>query len=224
MDGRREQALLLVATSCKNQDAIDEVADWYDKVHLADVLSSGLFTKAIRFDAAPFDSRREQPDFVVLYSIKPGIENLFEKLQESATNWTNGGKPHPALEIDTLAHYQLRNSLPSSTTGTATNGLLLGFADPKSEDRIDEFHDWYDTCHALAVANSPIYFAATRYQIADGGSGPADYLALYESGQPEPDAFKAYMKWPEADLDLADVAVVQAVWTFKRAFALAEKS
>lgn len=65
-------------------------------------------------------------------------------------------------------------------------GVLLVLTNPVSEDREDDFNDWYTNTHVPDVLEVDGFVAASRYRIADPQLMPTDdppafrYLAVYE--------------------------------------------
>lgn len=63
----------------------------------------------------------------------------------------------------------------------------LAFTNPGSPDRLDDFHEWYDTDHVPSLLQVPGIHSATRYRrVASAGSGSSDfgdfgYLTCYET-------------------------------------------
>ena len=64
-------------------------------------------------------------------------------------------------------------------------GLLIVLTKPSSEDREEEFNEWYDDTHLVDLVNVPGVTSASRYKLADaqvveGASLGNPYLAIYE--------------------------------------------
>ena len=104
------KALLLVMTNAKDAEQEADFNEWYDNVHLADVLQTPGITKAARYELAgrPKEGRGK---YLALYEIEADDpRSIMDKLNETLERRKAEGSliEHPALEVANFGIYVQR--------------------------------------------------------------------------------------------------------------------
>ena len=106
------KALLLVMTNAKDAAQEADFNEWYDNVHLEDVLMTPGIKKATRYELAG-RPREGRGKYLALYEIEtddPSASAIWAKLNETMDQRKAAGRvvEHPALELVTSAIYVQR--------------------------------------------------------------------------------------------------------------------
>jgi hypothetical protein len=97
-----ENWILAVDTNSSDRSREQEFNDWYDRIHLPDVLSIAEVLRASRYERK--DPVEGQGKFVALYEIETDdIERMWETIQEKAGEWRRQGRISELLEIVSTA-------------------------------------------------------------------------------------------------------------------------
>lgn len=94
-------------------------------------------------------------------------------------------------------------------------GLMLGLTDCKTPTELESFQRWYDDVHAAEALAPGIFSTARRYQRQGKLPGSPEFLALYESSQPGPEALRQLMlPANKPPTPLHEACLLRAVWSF----------
>ncbi len=104
------KALLMVMTNAKDGEQEPDFNDWYDNVHLSDVLQTPGILKATRYELAgrPKEGRGK---YLALYEIETDDpKGIMAKLNETLERRKAEGSltEHPALEVANFGIYVQR--------------------------------------------------------------------------------------------------------------------
>lgn len=172
------------------------------KLHTARSADASRLGATVRtFATATLDPRAKLPAFATIFE--------HDASSLDVTSLTDVGTSSVGTGC-----FRLRNVMPGSADSCEARGMLIGITDCGDMARIDEFHRWYDECHAADVMKFGAYQRGRRF-VAEA-SELGSFLALYETTGEEPATFKSYLAWPERDRSRCEVFVVRQVATLRR--------
>ena len=93
--------IMLVLSNCKDAAREDEFNRWYEDVHVADILDTGAFHTAYRYES--LDQERTQAKFLAIYetdNIDPAKAR--ETMSAAGADWRQRGRMSDLLEVKTL--------------------------------------------------------------------------------------------------------------------------
>jgi hypothetical protein len=168
----------------------DEVNRWYNEEHIPNLLSVPGYLGARRYRAVDGG-----PTYLNYYEIA-SIEAFRspERTRAIETPWTAKVRPHYKGQ---LAIYEQVFPADGYLTGAGFDGdlakeggLLLVRADAAPEQEQD-FNDWYDQEHLLALSQVPGCIANRRFRAVEGGPR---YMAEYHLTEPAVQTSDAWKK------------------------------
>ena len=93
--------IMLVLTNCKDANGENEFNRWYEDVHVADILDSGAFHTAYRYES--LDPESSKSKYLAIYEtddIDPA--NSREKIRAVSADWRQRGRMSDLLEVTSL--------------------------------------------------------------------------------------------------------------------------
>lgn len=167
----------------------------------------------------------QQPTFLALWL--PAPEHDQATLVDVFWRRFAAGLGERNVITHTLAAYEPTGSLALPQTDADFAGLMVGLTDCVEPTQLDEFQHWYDQVHAAEALAPRIFQTARRYRrIGEPhftgdtrlhASPAPEFLALYESRRPGPEAVAELMTpahRPPSPLHPS--CRVRAVWAFDR--------
>jgi len=102
--------LLIAKTNCADAAREAEFNEWYDKIHLPDVLETPGFIKATRYeDTKPVEGEAK---FIATYEIEADdIDEAMETLEDNIDKKRAKGRMSELLELVSLCTYRQVSSL-----------------------------------------------------------------------------------------------------------------
>lgn len=98
--------LLEVRTNCSDPSREKEYNDWYDKIHLPDVMEIPGFIRSTR-SVNPDFSSRESGKFLATYEIETdGISKTLAKVDENMVRWKEQGRYSDLLVLVSMRVYR----------------------------------------------------------------------------------------------------------------------
>ena len=94
---RPTRGILVVLSNCKDSAREDEFNRWYEDVHIADILDTGAFHTAYRYES--LDPERSKAKFLAIYetdNIDPTQQ--LDKLRAASADWKERGRQSDLLE------------------------------------------------------------------------------------------------------------------------------
>lgn len=184
----------LVETNC---DPAREAAfnEWYDTVHLPDILQTPGFVRARRFVQKDFRDGRGK--YLAIYDIETDDigrtmhERARHREQEQRAGRSAASRPDLVFPLwkDVLFRQIFDATAPANGAG---GGKWVNLVEQNCDPvRVDEYHAWANTVHLPDALLTPAYVAARRYQIREPRDGRGSYLHVYEI---ETDDIDATMK------------------------------
>lgn len=179
MEGRYPRGVLVALTNCKDPAREQEFNEWYDKIHLPDVVGAG-FKNPIRFVSV--DPQPGQAKYLAVYEVdtddlKGALKGLFAQTPE----WERQGRMSDLLEVVSIGMYQDMGQQFRNAEGKKTNGVLMVITNCKDPAKEDEFNQWYNETHIPDIFALGAYHTAYRYQSIAPDKTPGKFLALYET-------------------------------------------
>ena len=215
MEGRYPHAVRLIRTNCTDPAQEAGFNEWYDRVHVPDVLSSGMVAHAIRYRNA--DPQDGEPGYVAIHELAwEDLNAVAREVARTRQRLTQGRGFHPALEI-VMAESWKRIGPEFSTRGTgqtAVAGIFIIESRCTNAQRDAGFNAWYNEMHIpdllatglftnayrfVSVPQSTIIGAAApgEHDLTAGASGDIGrptYLAIYETAADPLTAVEAFSR------------------------------
>jgi hypothetical protein len=181
MKGRFSPGIRVVYARCT--DVAQEAAfnDWYERVHVPDILASGLTRRGARYRNS--EPQEGEPDYLSIWELDTGdLEHVNDAFARMAARLGQEGRIHPAREVTRRGMW--RRIGPEFTTPRSgrvrPGGLFIIESTCTEPDRLEEFNAWYDRAHILDLLATGLFITAYRFEAMTGQPG-ARYLALYET-------------------------------------------
>lgn len=187
MEGRLSKGIRFVLTNCKDPSREAEFNDWYNQVHLPDMLSSGLVSHATRYqNAAP---QPGEPNYLAIYEIdKEDMEAIPQQISRLVQHLTQQGRMCDALEVVHTGMW--RRTGPQFSTakmGQAwVTGQLVTQTNCADLRREGEFNTWYNETHIPDILGTGLFHTAYRFEALSPQLGQPKYLGLYETDANDP--------------------------------------
>ncbi len=170
------KGVLVVETAPSSSDRDAEFNDFYNNIHLAEILRVPEFKSARRFRRI---DQGEYP-YLAVYEVEA------DDLSQVVPAMMEYGQQHGATESDAVGknmHAVLYEQIYEFTGEQAASaemaqGISLVFTAPASPDRDSDFNSFYNDTHLAEVMRVPGWKSARRYRRTDGAHPP--YLAIYE--------------------------------------------
>ena len=194
MDGRYPTGLLVAFTSLTDPAKSDDFNYWYNHTHIPDVTEAGVFHHAVRFENTNPDSPHGQ--FVAIYETTEDASQAMQVHVEAETKL--GGRE---FQQDRRP-YQDDGSTPLAkgmgwgifkrrggefvASNKPARGVLIVLTNCKDESRQEEFNRWYEDIHIPDILGTGAFHAAYRYESVEVSDIAAQYLAIYETDNPDP--------------------------------------
>lgn len=186
MEGRYPYGIRIVLADCTDPAREAEFNEWYNRTHLADILSSGLFTTATRYER--INPEPGEAKYLAIYETdREDLETVLEEARRWTAQLREEGRMHPLLQAQRIT--VLRRIGPEFRTGEEkrVTGLLAVASVCTDPAREAEFNDWYNQMHVLDQLGTGLYHTAYRYEYIEPDAEHGRYLALYETDAPDPE-------------------------------------
>ena len=194
MDGRYPNGLLMVFTNLTDPARSDDFKFWYNHIHIPEVTEVGVFQHAIHFQNVNPDSPAGQ--YVATFEI-----DLDDASQAMAVHGEAEAKLGNRESREDLRPYQDDGRTPVTqgagfgifkrrggefvASNKPARGILVVLTNCKDEARHQEFNRWYEDIHIPDILGTGAYHAAYRYESVELSAINAQYLAVYETANPD---------------------------------------
>ncbi|MSQ11645.1 MAG: hypothetical protein EXR48_02940 [Dehalococcoidia bacterium] len=185
MEGRYPNGLLFALTECTDPSKEAEFDDWYHKVHIPDVTSSGVFRQAIRF-VNPTAKPGEGKSLVTYETEHTDVGKLMKELMASAQSMPRE-RMFPAMKAVGAGAFKRIGGEYRARYGRPVCGVLCAVTNCEPS-REKEFNAWYNDVHLLDILDTKQFHTAYRYESTDPSATGGKFLAIYET---DLDPFKA---------------------------------
>ncbi len=161
-----------------------EFNDWYDNIHVPDILETPGFLRARRYEQR--EARDGRGKYLAVYDIdSDDIEatirgRVAKREEERKAGRGSTSRPNLIFFLwrDVLWRRLLEKAAPGNAVGMQKwLNLVEQDCDPAREA---EFHDWYDNVHFPDILKTPGFVRASRYEIREPRDGRGRFMALYE--------------------------------------------
>ena len=157
----------------------DEFNFWYNYIHIPDMLHTGVFDRAYRYEVIVGSAKAKyltlwESDFSDLPSVAAKVNEALGRLKVNGRMW-------PVAEVVWSCDYL---SIGPLAPPTGRKVAFANMAQTNCEDssREEEFNHWYNEMHIPEYLEVDYYHSAYRYQRYDEPpDGEGKFLALYES-------------------------------------------
>lgn len=202
MEGRFPHAVRLIRTNCTDPAQDTSFNEWYDRVHVPDVLSSGMVSRAVRYRKA--DANDGGPGYLAIHELAwDDLDAVARQVAQTRRRLTDSRGFHPALEIVRAESWKrIGRAFTTPRTGhTPAAGIFVIESRCANPEREGEFNTWYDEMHIPDLLATGVFETAYRFALAPQGAivgaavpteaalaaahpagpGQVTYLAVYES-------------------------------------------
>lgn len=98
MEGRFPPGIRAVYTRCANPAQLRSFNEWYDRVHVPDILASGLTRRGFRYRNS--DPQENGPDYLSIWELETDVlEPVNDSFGRMAGRLAEEGRIHPAREV-----------------------------------------------------------------------------------------------------------------------------
>lgn len=193
MDGRHPEAVRLTLTSCTDRANEAEFNSWYDKIHLPDILGSGIATHGTRF--ADADRESGNPAYLVLYELPvTDLERSNQAFADQVRRLSERGRMSKHLQIARRSMWRrIGGHVAAGQSRAKTAGLFIIESNCTSPAREREFNDWYDRIHLPDLLGTRLFQTAHRFHGMAGQEG-GQYLAIYETDRDPLEAVNEFVR------------------------------
>ena len=195
MEHKMEHWINILETNC-DPAREDEYNDWYDNIHVPDILLTPGFVRARRYLNKEFRDGRGK--YMALYEIETDdIEKTMQirlerRAQEHSQGRSSASRPNFSFALwrDVLFKQIFESKAPANST--SQTGKWLNFVEQNCDPvREAQYHEWCNNMHMPDILLTPSFVGARRFQIKDFRDGRGKYLHVYEI---ETDDIDAAMK------------------------------
>ena len=158
-----------------------EFNEWYNHIHLPDVVDTPGYVSATRYKINEF--KKGRGSYLTVYEIETDdidetIRVRFEKLPKEIAAGRGSDLP-----VNVWPFCLFRRTIRKISTATAQHSgkpkYILTVETNPVPGKEEAYNDWYDR-HLDEVLESPGYVADSRYVIKEPLEGRGKYLAIYE--------------------------------------------
>lgn len=174
--------LSLLEVSCSNISREREFVDWYETIHIADILETpGYLSGRLYRIKEPRDGRGQ---FLTRYEIETDhIDNTIALRRENRVRERTQG--HYRVVFTVMWRDVLWKPITERVTqeeGLRKGERWINLVETNCGDPLqkEEFNRWYDNIHLTDVLETPGFLAAKRYERKEFVGGRGEYLTVYE--------------------------------------------
>lgn len=186
MEGRFPGGIRTVLTNCLDVSQDAAFNQWYDSIHLPDIIASGLASHAIRYENA--DPQSEEATYLAVYEVhRNDLTQAGQEFHTLTGGLQQQGRMYRDVEI--VRRIMWRRIGPAFATAKTGQGRVGGLFAVQSNctDPQDEaaFNNWYDDMHIPDLLDTGLFCTAYRFVAVSPEPGRGRYLAIYETkGEP----------------------------------------
>ena len=194
MEGRFPKCLLYALTNCKDSAQEADFNQWYNEIHLPDIVASGLFQNPMRFVRAVSLPDDQEARYLATYegdSDDPA--DLMQELEKLGQRLTEQGRCHPAAEGVFLGMFRrFEGAYWSRRYNQQVAGVVMNRHISSDPARGEEVGAWFDNQQLADALSSGFFLNTYRYKAVDPQPGWGDYLAVYETHMDVVDALAKF--------------------------------
>ena len=179
MQGKATNGIMISLTTPNGPEVEGAFNQWYDEIHIPDILGTGLFNRALRYKAATPDA----PQYMALYEIaNEDLSGTFNQLLSEVAKLREAGRMFTERKAFMLAAMKTRRTFEFRDPDQHDlTGLLAMGSNPKPAGTDDAFNDWYDNVHMEDIKDTRMYTVCHRFQTVDPQEGQIQYINMYET-------------------------------------------
>ena len=187
MEGRYPPGIRMIFTKCRNPAREEEFNDWYDRIHLPDMVASGLVSSPTRYKIASLEPG--EPTYLAIYELeRDDIENIPQEIARVVEVLRERGRTHPTVELVRAQMWRrIEPRFHTDKTGqarvTGIVSLQADFSDPRREQ---EFNAYCDQMNLLDILPTGLVHTAYRFQAVLTLPEQSKYLILFETDADDP--------------------------------------
>ena len=179
MEGKATKGVMVSLTAPNGPEFENAFNEWYDNIHVPDILATGLFDRALRYKAATPDV----PQYLAVYEMSgDDLGGTFKELMGKVAKLRDAGRMFEDRTAFLLAPMKTRRmfNFREPKAGGITGLLAMG-SNPITPGTDDAFNDWYDKVHMEDVNATGMYTVCHRFQTVDPQEGQVRYINMYET-------------------------------------------
>jgi hypothetical protein len=186
----RTQGLFIAFARCNDAKREAEWDDWYDNVHLPDIVGTGAAWVASRWEVADRPAQGYPAvgfTHAAIYELEgPDVADRVRTIFEEGPRFQAAGRTHPnniIADVAILRAFGRWTEKPEPSA--ATTGHILTFTLCNRPALEDEWNAWYDDTHIPDMLESGAFAAATRWVRLERERFRPNYLTLYDITLPD---------------------------------------
>ncbi len=186
MEGREHTGVLVIMNATKDPAKAAEWNDWYENVHMPEILATKVFSTASRFKAMPGAKTLGDSTNLALYETsRQDVAGAWDDLRTALGANPQPSTPRPESIVSMVSTHSLI-SAHGQAVGKKANGALVVLANLIDEAKWDEYTEWLTQHHIPEIIQTGAFYAATRYRANDPQEGQAHLLVIYETELRDP--------------------------------------
>lgn len=190
MEGIFPQGVVCVTFNCTERGRESSFNQWYDKVHLPELLKLDGITTAHRFvrREVPLGPEPEQPQYLTVIELDTEDAGVTkEALIERCGELQKRDEIHAALDIVRVDGWtKISKNWTSERTDEPSTGIAMVFSNPQTPRAADDLNRWYDEMHMDDMLATGFFHTGYRYRNVEAGNRYAvrsEFMAIYETEQ-----------------------------------------
>ena len=175
----------MVENFCTDPSREDEFNDFYNNVHLPDILKTPGFLAARRYVTEK--PRNGRGKYLAIYDIETDdidktMATRRQRREQEKEQGRSAAMAVPGLILSAWSDVLFKQIYEATSGGPFKMGnwinmVELLLANPSREKAL---HDAYNNIHLVDILKSPGYLGARRYVIKEPRNGRGTFLAIYE--------------------------------------------
>jgi hypothetical protein len=181
----RTQGLNITFAQCNDAAQAQSWSDWYDDIHLPDIMSTGAFWKATRWEVLnthPGAFPNSGFTHLNIGEIEgPDIEANLGKVIAMAPDFRAQGRVHPNhVVVDMMAMQAIGRWSEKPAPSEETRGLFMVFSKCNVPENLEAWNEWFDAVHVPDMMETGGFHAATRWERLVPDTHRPNHLIIYE--------------------------------------------
>ncbi|MBM4405394.1 MAG: hypothetical protein FJ039_04310 [Chloroflexi bacterium] len=179
MPPKHPAGVVVVFTDCTSPAHIADYNKWYDEVHVPDILSSGIYYTATRFEnAAP---KPGDPIYLSLYyTTRSDLDKAYEELRDHDRKIKMTLSPH--LLGRYRENYRFIGAKDAGKGRPArVTGLYVEMGRCREPGKEAQAERWYMNTYATALLKTGAFQRVERFERNNPFPGDGRYISFYET-------------------------------------------
>lgn len=182
----KTRGLVLAFSKCGSPEKVKEWNDWYDTVHLPDLIDAKLCWAASRWEVV---DPNKSPFGPVLGFNHVNVVEIEDRDPEAAWgrmdalrgDWLRRGRYHQHHFVDNIITFKPTGKYTEKPEpATATKALFFVFNRTNDPSKLEEWESWLDEVHLPEVVKTGKFHAVTRWVRTKPAEFGPNHLVLFD--------------------------------------------